>query len=178
VRENRTHGSEGGEVTSLPLTTSVIRNPHLYLFKLLYPRLIRGIARHSLIGSWAWGDSAYFRFEAGHRFVRDKSIKSFKDKVRTLTKRSRSGSISEIIGELNPMLRGWFNYFKQAHHSTFKRNDGFVRRRLRSIILKRNKKKNCFGITVNAHRLYPNTYFANLNLFTSNEAWVKAYQSR
>ena len=119
-----------------------------------------------------------YRFEAGYRFVRDKSLKSFKDKVRVLTKRSRSGSIESIIGELNPMLRGWFNYFKQAHYSTFKENDGFVRRRLRSIILTRKKKKNCFGITLNAHRLYPNSYFANLNLFTSQEAWGKAYQSR
>ena len=119
-----------------------------------------------------------YRFEAGHKFVRDKSLKSFKDKVRAKTKRTRSGSIESIIEELNPMLRGWFNYFKHAYYSTFKRNDGFVRRRLRSIILKRNKKKNCFGITVNAHRLYPNSYFANLNLFTSNEAWVMAYQSR
>ena len=102
----------------------------------------------------------------------------FKDKVRAKTKRSRSDSISEIIAELNPMLRGWFEYFKHAHYSTFKRNDGFVRRRLRAILLKRNKKKNCFGITLNAHRLYPNTYFANLNLFTSNEAWVMASQSR
>ncbi len=119
-----------------------------------------------------------YRFEAGRRFVRKKSIMNFKDKVRAKTKRSRSGSINEIIAELNPLLGGWFEYFKHAHYTIFKRNDGFVRRRLRAIILTRNKKKNCFGITLNAHRLYPNTYFANLNLFTSNEAWVKASQSR
>jgi len=119
-----------------------------------------------------------YRFEAGRRFVRKKSLMNFKDKVRAKTKRSRSGSINETIAELNPILRGWFEYFKHAHYTIFKRNDGFVRRRLRAIILTRNKKKNCFGITLNAHRLYPNTYFANLNLFTSNEAWVKASQSR
>ena len=85
-----------------------------------------------------------YRFEAGHRFVRDKSLKSFKDKVRAKTKRTRSSSIESIIEELNPMLRGWFNYFKHAHHSTFKSNDEFVRRRLRSIILKRNKKEKLF----------------------------------
>jgi len=119
-----------------------------------------------------------YRFEAGKRFVRKKSLKSFRDKVRAKTKRSRSGSINEIIAELNSMLRGWFEYFKHAYHTTFRANDGFVRRRLRAILLKRNNKKKCFGRNLNAHKQYPNTYFANLNLFTSNEAWAKAYQSR
>ena len=119
-----------------------------------------------------------YRFEKGKRFVRKKSLKSFRDKVRDKTKRSRSGSMSEIIADLNPMLKGWFGYFKHAYKSTFKTNDGFVRRRLRAILLKRNKKKRCFGITINAHKKYPNRYFAELNLFTSHEAWVLAYQSR
>jgi RNA-directed DNA polymerase len=119
-----------------------------------------------------------YRFEAGKRFVRKKSLQSFRDKVRAITKRSRSGSIREIIADLNPMLMGWFEYFKHAYYTTFKANDGFVRRRLRAILLKRNNKKKCFGRNLNAHKQYPNTYFANLNLFTSNEVWVKAYQSR
>ena len=119
-----------------------------------------------------------YRFEKGKRFVRKKSLKSFRDKVRDKTKRSRSGSMNEIIADLNPMLKGWFGYFKHAYKSTFKANDGFVRRRLRAILLKRNKKKRCFGITINAHKIYTNHYFAQLNLFTSHEAWVLAYQSR
>jgi len=119
-----------------------------------------------------------YRFEAGKRFVRKKSLKSFRDKVRAKTKRSRSGSINEIIADLNPMLRGWFEYFKHAYKTTFNSNDGFVRRRLRAILLIRNKKKNCFGRNINAHKQYPNTYFAKLGLFTSHEAWVVACQSR
>ena len=67
-----------------------------------------------------------YRFEAGKRFVRNKSLKSFRDKVRAKTKRSRSGSINEIIADLNPMLRGWFEYFKHAYKTTFNSNDGFV----------------------------------------------------
>ncbi len=118
-----------------------------------------------------------YRFEAGRRFVRKKSLMSFRDKVRAKTKRNRSGSMKEIINELNPMLRGWFNYFKQAHRTTFKANDGFVRRRLRALILRRNKKKG-WGKNSNVHRKYPNTYFAKLELFTSHEAWAVACQSR
>ena len=119
-----------------------------------------------------------YRFEAGKRFVRKKSLKSFRDKVRAKTKRSRSGSINEIIADLNPMLRGWFEYFKHAYKTTFNSNDGFVRRRLRAILLKRNNKKKCFGKNLNAHKQYRNTYFAKLELFTSHEAWVVACQSR
>jgi len=119
-----------------------------------------------------------YRFEAGKRFVRKKSLKSFRDKVRAKTKRSRSGSINEIIEDLNPMLRGWFEYFKHAYKTTFNSNDGFVRRRLRAILLVRNKKKNCFGKNINAHKQYQNIYFAKLGLFTSHEAWVVACQSR
>ncbi len=96
---------------------------------------------------------------------------------RVKTKRSRSGSLKEIINDLNPMLRGWFGYFKHAHRYTFKANDGFVRRRLRALILRRNKKKG-WGKNINAHRNYPNAYFAKLELFTSHEAWVVACQSR
>jgi RNA-directed DNA polymerase len=76
----------------------------------------------------------------------------FRDKVRAKTKCSRSGSINEIIAELNSMLRGWFEYFKHAYHTTFRANDGFVRRRLRAILLKRNNKKKCFGKNLNAHK--------------------------
>ncbi|MBF0102766.1 MAG: reverse transcriptase, partial [Desulfobacterales bacterium] len=31
------------------------------------------------------------------------------------------------------MLRGWFEYFKHAHKTTFPTIDGFVRRRMRAI---------------------------------------------
>ena len=52
------------------------------------------------------------------------------------TKRTRGDSLAKIIVELNPTLRGWFNYFKHAHPGTFKRMDAFVRRRLRAILRK------------------------------------------
>ena len=119
-----------------------------------------------------------YRFEAVKRFVPKKSIKSFRDKVRSKTKRNHPGSMNEIIADLNPMLRGWFEYFKHAYKSTFKINDGFIRRRLRAILLRRNNKKKCFGRNLNAHKQYPNTYFTKLGLFTSYEAWVVASQSR
>jgi RNA-directed DNA polymerase len=47
-----------------------------------------------------------YRFEAGQRFVRDKSLRAFKDKVRSKTGRSRGDSLGRIIADLNPFLRG------------------------------------------------------------------------
>jgi RNA-directed DNA polymerase len=55
-----------------------------------------------------------YRFEAGCRFVRDKSLKAFKDKVREKTSRSRGDSLERIITDLNQLLRGWFGYFRHA----------------------------------------------------------------
>ena len=118
-----------------------------------------------------------YRFEAGKRYVRKKSLKSFRDKVRAKTKRNRSGSLREIIDELNRMLKGWFEYFKHAHWNTFRGNDGFVRRRLRALILRRNRKKG-WGKSILSHQKYPNAYFVKLGLFTSHEAWVQTCQSR
>jgi len=63
--------------------------------------------------------------------VREKSLKAFKDKVRSKTRRSQGRSLKAIIADLNPTIRGWFNYFKHAHPWTFETLDGFIRRRLR-----------------------------------------------
>src|SRR4051794_36386150 len=73
-----------------------------------------------------------YRFENGRRFVRNRSLKAFKDKVRAKTGRSRGDSLSRVIGDLNPLIRGWFGYFKHARPRLFVKLDGFIRRRLRA----------------------------------------------
>ena len=88
-----------------------------------------------------------YHFEAGYRFVRSKSMKTLKDKIRSKTKRTRGDSMECIIKDLNPMLRGWFNYFKHAHKWTFRNIDGFIRRRLRSLRKKQMKGNSSFGRT-------------------------------
>ena len=60
-----------------------------------------------------------YRFEAGRRLVRKKSLTGLKDKIRAKTKRTRGDSLERIIADLNPVLRGWFGYFKHAHHHVF-----------------------------------------------------------
>jgi RNA-directed DNA polymerase len=118
-----------------------------------------------------------YRFETGRRWVRDKSLKGFKDKVREKTKRTRGESLRTIIEDLSPMIKGWFGYFKHAQPSTFKILDGFIRRRLRSVLRKQEKRPG-MGRCYDDHRRWPNAYFANLGLFTMATAQQQASQSR
>ena len=118
-----------------------------------------------------------YRFEAGQRRVRGKSLQGFKDRVREKTRRTRGDSMPAIIEELTPMLRGWFEYFKHAHRHTFTNLDGFIRRRLRSILRKQEKRPG-MGRCHEDHRRWPNAYFANLGLFTMSQTHQNASQSR
>jgi RNA-directed DNA polymerase len=118
-----------------------------------------------------------YRFEAGRHWVRPKSRKALRDKIRQKTGRTRSGNLESIITELNPILRGGFVYFQHAPRSTFRDVDGFVRRRLRAILRKREKRPG-FGRTSHDHLRWPNAFFAEHGLFTLHEAHVLARQSR
>lgn len=118
-----------------------------------------------------------YRFEAGKRWVCKKSLKSIMDKIRAKTTRSRGDKMSSIIDELNPMLRGWFEYFKHANGWVYQKLDGFVRRRLRAIRRKQTNRAG-FGSNLRDHKLWPNIYFAKLGLFTMAKARVSASQSR
>ncbi len=118
-----------------------------------------------------------YRFENGCRYVRSKSLKKFKDKIRLKTRRSRGDSIEHIVSDLNPTIRGWFGYFKHAHNYTFSSLDGFIRRRLRAVLRKHQKRPSA-GRTGKDHRLWPNAFFAERGLFTMREAHLLARQSR
>ena len=118
-----------------------------------------------------------YRFEAGRRWVRRKSLKAVRDRIRMRTKRTRGDSVATIIAELNPTLRGWFNYFKHAHRMTFSGMDGFVRRRLRAILRKQEKRPG-LGQCLDDHKRWPKAFFADMGLFTMTEAHALASQSR
>jgi RNA-directed DNA polymerase len=118
-----------------------------------------------------------YRFEAGHRFVRDKSLRAFKDKVRARTIRSRGDSLERIIADLNPMLRGWFGYFKHARPRLFRRIDQMIRRRLRAILRKQEKRPS-IGRSEADHGRWTNAFFADHGLFTLLAAHEDARCSR
>jgi RNA-directed DNA polymerase len=119
-----------------------------------------------------------YRFENGKRQVRKKSLDKFKDKVREKTKRAGGKSLNMVIESLNPMLRGWFEYFKHAHEWTFERLDGWIRRRLRAI-LRAQQKRPGRGKTLNDHMKWPNNFFKVKGLFSLKDAWIcSLHQSR
>jgi RNA-directed DNA polymerase len=118
-----------------------------------------------------------YRFEAGRRLVRKKSLKALRDKVRGLTSRSRGDSLERIINDLNPMLRGWFGYFQHATPALFGVLDGFVRRRLRAILRKQEKRPGIGRCQADHHR-WPNAFFAAHGLFTLRTAYEQARHSR
>jgi RNA-directed DNA polymerase len=118
-----------------------------------------------------------YHFEAGRRWVRKKSRRSIRDRIRDKTKRTCGRSLDQIIGELNPMLRGWFVYFKHAKTYEFRAMDGFVRRRLRTVLRKQQKRPG-HGATWRDHRQWPNVFFAERGLFTCMQAYTLASQSR
>jgi RNA-directed DNA polymerase len=119
-----------------------------------------------------------YTFRKGMRFVRKKSRMAMRDKIRLHTRRSQGVGIITVIEKLNPILRGWFNYFKHVKKSELKAMDGFVRRRLRSILRKYQKKEGGTGRNILDHQQWTNAYFASLGLFTMYEAHAEASRSR
>ena len=118
-----------------------------------------------------------YRFEGGRRWVKDKSLKAMKAKIRAKTRRTSGKSLEQVIAELNPMLRGWFAYFQHAHRWTFPALDGFIRRRLRAMLRKQQKRPGQ-GQCHADHRRWPNAFFANAGLFTLTKVHRVASQSR
>jgi RNA-directed DNA polymerase len=43
-----------------------------------------------------------------------KALASIKDKVRTLTRRAKHRTLADLLRRLNPVLRGWCNYFRHG----------------------------------------------------------------
>jgi len=118
-----------------------------------------------------------YHFQAGRRWPRVKSRKKLKDTIRAKTKRTSGHSMTQIIADVNRTLWGWFEYFKHSYHPTFRIVDGFVRRRLRSILRKRSRRKGSAKPNGADQTRWPNAYFAKLGLFSLQDAHALACQS-
>jgi group II intron reverse transcriptase/maturase len=78
------------------------------------------------------------RSGALYAFPREKSIRRFMDQVRALTRRRVPLKTKELIERLNPILRGWGNYYKKAHvRKLFNRLNRWIVRRIWSHRFKR-----------------------------------------
>jgi len=116
-----------------------------------------------------------YKFEAGTSWVRPKSIQKFRDRIREKTSRSCGKSIQKVISEVNSILKGWYGYFKNVTKYTLGTFDSFVRRRLRAIIQRQNKKKSFGAGWCNVN--IPNKFFADIGLFNMEES-QRSYLAR
>jgi hypothetical protein len=79
----------------------------------------------------------YLILPDGGLSISQESLDKFKAKLRFITLRSRGISLKQLITELNPILRGWLNYFKLARmKKRLKYTEGWLRHRIRCYRLK------------------------------------------
>lgn len=75
-----------------------------------------------------------------HRWPSVRAMKAIRAKVKAKTGRNRTGvrDIREVISDLNPILRGWGNYFRTGNSAAkFNQVDSYVWRRLFGLMRKR-----------------------------------------
>lgn len=98
-----------------------------------------------------------------HRWPSQAAMKRLREKVRDRTGRNRTGwPIEWVIEQLNPILRGWGNYFRTGNAAIkFTQVDRYVVRRLRSLLVKKRGRNLHAGVAdqwtedwFNDHRLY------------------------
>jgi RNA-directed DNA polymerase len=106
-----------------------------------------------------------------HRYVRPKSKRKLRQKLKPITKRANGHSMDALTRKLNLILKGWFGYYKHVHRQELIGMDGWVRGRLRGILRKRAKKRG--KARGQDHQQWPNRYFDTLGLFRLETAQVK-----
>ena len=79
-----------------------------------------------------------FHFNGHWRRPKDKAVKKFKAEIKHRTRRQQPKNLEMVIASINPVIRGWGNYFKDGTvKKRFEELDGYVRARLRSFRAKR-----------------------------------------
>lgn len=77
----------------------------------------------------------------GYTRIKEDKVIAFKDKVKKITRRNSPVNLETVISELNPVCRGFANYFRIANcKRVFERLIKWLRRRLRAKQLKLWKK--------------------------------------
>jgi len=113
-----------------------------------------------------------YHFERGQKWPRKKSEVKVREKLRARTRRTNGQSLQCIIAGINPILRGWFNYFRYSKRNALQAMDGWIRGRLRSILRKRAKRKGK-AKGINDHTKWRNRFFDEAGLFNLTTARAK-----
>lgn len=113
-----------------------------------------------------------YHFERGRKWPRKKSMDRLKDAIRVRTRRNNGNSLRRVCASLNPMLRGWFGYFKHSPRHVFAALDGFIRGRLRSTLRRRQHRRG--RARLRESRLWPKAYFTAHGLYSLHDAHIAA----
>jgi RNA-directed DNA polymerase len=116
-----------------------------------------------------------YHFERGYRWPRAKSVKKLRATLRPKTPRMSGRSLAAIIADVNPVLRGWFEYFKHSHPTAFRPIDAWVRMRLRSVLRARQGRHG--SGRGRDHERWPRRFFVELGLFSLTTAHASSRQS-
>lgn len=69
----------------------------------------------------------------GFTRIQEKKIRELKEKVKKITRRNSPVNLEKVIADLNPVIRGYANYFRIANcKEVFKELSRWIRRRLRA----------------------------------------------
>ena len=98
------------------------------------------------------------------RKPRPSSEAKMREAIRAKTRRLDGRSLRVIIRSLNRTLYGWYRYFRHGTESALRSIDQMVRRRLRSILRKRDGRHGASRPGAD-HQRYPNALFDSLGLF-------------
>ena len=157
--------SEAGAQAALAEVRAWVKEAGL----VLHPEKTRIVNAHAPGGF----DFLGYHFERGMKWPRQKSLMKLKERVRAKTSRLDGRSLKVIVADVNRSLRGWYGYFQHSKSNVFPAVDGYVRRRLRSLLAKRHgHTRQGLGA---AHQRWPNEWFAQRGLLSlkAEHAWTR-----
>lgn len=116
--------------------------------------------------------------EIGSQYTRiqKSKLQGFKVKVKKLTKRNGGRNLSEVIKQLNPVVRGFVNYFSIANcKRELKLLAGWIRRRLRAVQLKLWKKPSRLHRRLKQLKYKPPFKFIKMNSWRNSKSPLSSY---
>jgi len=102
------------------------------------------------------------------KWPRRKSRTKLRDRLRPLSRRNQGNSLKVLVSWINPILRGWGAYFRGGTASGMSDEDAWLRRRLRAMLRKREKRPGR-GRTQEDQKRWSNRWFAEQGLYSLRE---------
>ena len=115
-----------------------------------------------------------YSFRGKLRFPRAKSHRKMMDRIVELTPRKSGESLECSLQRINRAFQGWFNYFRHCTWNIFEAYDARVRKRLRRMLLKRNRHNR---LRLSRTVRWPNNFFTDHGFRSLQEAHNRFVQS-